>query len=261
MKISGNGISATPAVFRSLFKVVDAMAAGSMPRPPYQTDRREFWMPSFCRWLRRAAPVLGALLTATASPGAPVAARVAGTSAQETIVFLRHGEKPEAGLGQLDCKGLNRSLALPAVLSVQFGRPDAIFAPNPSKQKDDSGALYDYVRPLATIEPTAIADGLPVDTTFGYDDIDALQAALALPQYRNAMIFVAWEHKQIVKLTKALLKANGGDAKMVPKWPGSDFDGLYVVRIKRTDGQTSAAFERRSENLEGQPDTCPSPAG
>ena len=32
---------------------------------------------------------------------------------RETIVFMRHGEKPPEGLGQLDCQGLNRALALP----------------------------------------------------------------------------------------------------------------------------------------------------
>jgi len=31
----------------------------------------------------------------------------------ETIVFLRHGEKPQRGLGQSTCQGLNRVLALP----------------------------------------------------------------------------------------------------------------------------------------------------
>ena len=34
----------------------------------------------------------------------------------ETIVCIRHGEKPLLGLGQLTCKGLNRALALPQVL-------------------------------------------------------------------------------------------------------------------------------------------------
>ena len=38
--------------------------------------------------------------------------------AAETIVFVRHGEKPEAGLGQLNCQGLNRALALPSVITV-----------------------------------------------------------------------------------------------------------------------------------------------
>jgi hypothetical protein len=32
--------------------------------------------------------------------------------AAETIVFVRHGEKPQDGFGQLNCQGLNRALAL-----------------------------------------------------------------------------------------------------------------------------------------------------
>jgi len=40
----------------------------------------------------------------------------AATSATETIVLVRHAEKPEPHpIGQLDCQGLNRALALPAV--------------------------------------------------------------------------------------------------------------------------------------------------
>jgi hypothetical protein len=70
----------------------------------------------------------------------------------ETLVFVRHGEKPAEGLGQLSCKGLNRSLALPAVIAAKFGKPDAIFAPDPGQQKNDGGHPYYYVRPLATIE-------------------------------------------------------------------------------------------------------------
>ena len=53
--------------------------------------------------------------------------------AAETIIFLRHGEKPEEGLGQLNCRGLNRALALPPVVErlataagKQLGDPIAI---------------------------------------------------------------------------------------------------------------------------------------
>jgi hypothetical protein len=28
----------------------------------------------------------------------------------KTIVFVRHGEKPQGGFGQLNCQGLNRAL-------------------------------------------------------------------------------------------------------------------------------------------------------
>ena len=81
--------------------------------------------------------------------------------AVETILLVRHGEKPDKGLGQLDCQGLNRALALPPIIAKTFGRPSAIFAPDPSQQMEDDGVSYDYVRPLATIEPTAIFLGCP----------------------------------------------------------------------------------------------------
>jgi hypothetical protein len=84
----------------------------------------------------------------------------------ETIVLVRHGEKPAAGLGQLTGKGLNRALALPSLLVGRYGKPDFIYAPNPSVQlydnREHSGPLYSYVRPLATIESTAIRLGLPM---------------------------------------------------------------------------------------------------
>ena len=53
----------------------------------------------------------------------------------ETIVLIRHGEKPVEGLGQLNCQGLNRALALPFVIEKLFGKPDAVFAPDPAQSK------------------------------------------------------------------------------------------------------------------------------
>src|SRR6516164_5807366 len=125
-------------------------------------------------------------------------------TAKETIVFVRHGEKPPQGLGQLDCRGLNRALTLPTVIQKSFGKPDAIFAPNPSDQKSDEGEHYDYVRPLATIEPTAIAFGMPVNAQIGYDDIKGLRKALETPAYRDALVLVGWEHKMIGAIAREL---------------------------------------------------------
>ncbi len=213
-------------------------------------------MPTFNRRLR-LAPVCAVFCLAAPLALAGVAL-AAAPAKDETIVFLRHGEKPDAGLGQLSCKGLNRALALPAMLSQQFGRPDAVFAPDPSKRKDDSGVSYDYVRPLATIEPTAIAAGLPVDTTYGYDEISGLQAALSKPAYRSSLVFVAWEHKQIYDLVAKLLKDNGGNPAAMPeKWKGKDFDGLYVVKIDRSAAKPTATFELKTEGLDGVAEGCP----
>ncbi len=203
--------------------------------------------------------VTASLLTLASFASVSPLASAAETETQ-TIVFMRHGEKPEAGLGQLSCQGLNRSLALPPVLTKLFGRPAAIFAPDPSKRKEDSGTSYDYIRPLATIEPTAIALGLPVDTSFGYEDIDDLKAELKKPAYAGKLIFVAWEHKQIVDLARELMSENGGDKKAVPKWHGKDFDSLYVLRIGGVKAGSGATFEKMAEGLDGQPQACPQPA-
>ncbi len=179
-------------------------------------------------------------------------------AADETIVFLRHGEKPAAGLGQLDCQGLQRAMHLPAVLKQTFGKPTAIFAPNPSVKKDDSGVSYDYVRPLATIEPTAVVFSLPVNTDFGLKDTAGLLKALTAPQYADGVLFVAWEHHLALSAVKDLLKQYGADSTQVPKWKSDDFDSLYVVHLTpQANGGKQASFELKHQGLNDLPKTCP----
>jgi hypothetical protein len=176
----------------------------------------------------------------------------------ETIVLIRHGEKPPAGLGQLDCRGLNRALALPGIIAARFGRPAALFAPDPGGRKPDGSGTYYYIRPLATIEPTAVALGMPVDTGFRFDDVTGLERALVQVNYHRDVVLAAWEHKQIVVLAKQLMAANGGDASKVPAWAQTDFDGIYVVRIAWST-PPSASFRRLQEGLNDLPATCPAP--
>jgi len=180
----------------------------------------------------------------------------------ETIVFLRHGEKPPRGLGQLAPQGLNRALALSTVLPAKFGRPDFLFAPDPAMTKaSDGGTGYDYIRPLATIEPTAIALGMPVQTPFGYDQVGKLEAELSAPKYAGSLIFVAWEHRYGQKAAADLVRQFGGDPAQVPRWPGADFDSLYVVRITRAAGRpASVTFEHDHEGLDGQSKAMPTAA-
>lgn len=182
---------------------------------------------------------------------------VAGSGAPqvETIVCLRHGEKPPGGLGQLSCRGLNRSLALPKVLLGKYGAPEFIFAPNPSEKVD--GAKYFYVRPLATIEPTAIRCGLPVNTEFGYLEIEGLENELAKPKYGNATVFVAWEHGLLDEFAKNLVRHNGGNTKTVPPWRGDEYDMIFVFKITRENGQKKFSFSVDREGLNGLSNDCP----
>jgi hypothetical protein len=182
--------------------------------------------------------------------------------AAETIVFVRHGEKPEGGFGQLNCQGLNRALALPSVIAKSFGRPEGIFAPNPSLPKEDAGKLYDYVRPFATIEPTAIQFGLPVDLSVAFDDRKGLQTVLEAHRApdRNVLLLVAWEHHQIAPIVRALLAAHGAEAETindVEDWKSDDFDSIYIVTIRQRGETIKANFNHGHEGLNGQPTACP----
>jgi hypothetical protein len=174
--------------------------------------------------------------------------------ADTTLVMLRHGEKPAAGLGQLDCQGLNRALALPDVLLAKFPKPAALFAPDPGVAAKDHGSAYNYIRPLATIEPTAIRLGMPVDTRWGLTSLAPLSAELLAPAHANQTLYIAWEHNLIVQLARGLMTKRGADPAQVPDWGDTDFDSLYVVTLKSDGG---AGFRIEHEGLNGQSTRCP----
>ena len=178
------------------------------------------------------------------------------TPTTETLVFFRHGEKPAGGLGQITCQGLRRALALPDVLARQFGAPQFLFAPNPVPKVNDAAGSFYYVRPLATIEPTAIRLGMPVNAQYGYTDIAALQTELTSTAYASATVFVSWEHLKLQELVQNLMNAYGSGV-IVPAWPSTDYDSIYVVRLTNSGGTITAQFEHDFEGLDGLPTTCP----
>ena len=176
----------------------------------------------------------------------------------ETIVFLRHGEKPSGGLGQLTCQGLNRALALPSLLITKFGKADYVFAPAPEgKITEDGLRQFDYIRPLATIEPTAIRLGLPVCTDFRFKDIASLQNELTKQQYHKALIFVAWEHYELARMARNFVGAFGGNPADVPDWPTDDYDSLYVLQISNTGAKKVISFSHDHEGLTHLSRDCP----
>jgi len=175
--------------------------------------------------------------------------------AEETIVFFRHGEKPSSGLGQLTCQGLNRALALPTLLLGRYGTPDFLYAPNPTAKITDPGGSFYYVRPLATIEPTAIRAGRSVNTSVGYSNVSGLEALLINTAKANDTIFVAWEHTYLQQTVQDLMNRYGGGVS-VPAWASTDYDSLYVLHVDYTAGVT-AQFHHDQEGLNGQAASCP----
>jgi hypothetical protein len=192
-----------------------------------------------------------------AQTNSALSAKISGQTV-ETIVSFRHGEKPPGGLGQLTCRGLNRALALPTVLFEKYGFPQFVFAPNPTQKVDGKDHdEYFYVRPLATIEPTAIRYGLPVNTQFGYKEINGLETELQKSEYHNATIFIAWEHGLLDDFVKDLVKTYGGNPAQVPAWPSDDYDSIFLVKIARSGAGASVAFTIDHEGLDHLSDTCP----
>ncbi len=197
--------------------------------------------------------VAGTLATAKFSSTAVAATTVSGT---ETLVFMRHGEKPSGGYGQLTCQGLQRALALPPVLTSRYGNARYVYAPNPAVMIPDSAGSFYYVRPLATIEPTAVKLGLPVNTQYGYSDISGLQSALVNSSYANSTIYIAWEHLYLQQLVQDLMNTYGGGVT-VPAWSSTDYDSLYVVRLTYGNGTITAQFTHDYEGLNNLSTSCP----
>jgi hypothetical protein len=140
---------------------------------------------------------------------------------------------------------------------AKFGKPAFIFAPNPQQQVNDKGQLYDYIRPLATIEPMAIQLGLPVNTQFGFREIKRLQHELTQARYQDALVFVAWEHALLAQVAKRLVVQGGGDPSAVPEWGDDDFDSIYIVKLTRLKGRLAVSFTRDREGLDNSPEFNP----
>jgi hypothetical protein len=192
---------------------------------------------------------------ASAAFGSTAVTASVQTATTGTLVFLRHGEKPAGGYGQLTCQGLQRALALPPVLANLYGSPQYVFAPDPAAQVPDAAGSFYYVRPLATIEPTAIRYGLPVNTQFGYADIAGLQSTLLSGPYVSSTVFIAWEHLEAQQIVQNIMNRYGGGVT-VPAWPSGDFDSLYVVRLTNTGGFITAQFVHDYEGLNNLPTAC-----
>lgn len=218
-------------------------------------------LPSFFRRYRPAlfsVPLVvgGVLLTFEA-----LESRAQPVDGTQTLVFLRHAEKPGEGLGQLNCQGLNRALDLATLLPEKFGPADYVFAANPSREVEEGSNdnAYSYIRPLMTISPSAIKLGLPVNTDFGANDTGDLADELLQDKYRNATVYTAWSHGYLPELINTVAgKALGEKRTITDDWDGEDFDSLYVLTLTWHDGKASLLSRNYKQGLDNGDLACPS---
>jgi hypothetical protein len=178
----------------------------------------------------------------------------------QTLVFLRHAEKPEGGLGQLNCQGLNRAIDLSTLLPEKFGKADYVFAANPTRNVEE-GELdnsYSYIRPLMTISPAAIKLGLPVNIEFSANDTSDLARELLEDKYHDSTIYTAWSHGYLPELiNKVAGKAVGEKQNITEDWAGNDFDSLYVLTLTWHNGKASLQSHSYKQGLDHGKETCP----
>ena len=214
------------------------------------------------RFKHRACVTLPALLAASAlllslESSESRAQPVDGT---QTLVFLRHAEKPAGGLGQLNCQGLNRAIDLSTLLPEKFGKADYVFAANPTRNVEE-GELdnsYSYIRPLMTISPAAIKLGLPVNIEFSANDTSDLARELLADKYHNSTIYTAWSHGYLPELiNKVAGKAVGEKQQITDDWASGDYDSLYVLTLTWHNGKASLQSHSYKQGLDHGKETCP----
>ncbi|SDZ61325.1 histidine phosphatase family protein [Pseudomonas sp. NFIX28] len=178
----------------------------------------------------------------------------------QTLVFLRHAEKPAGGLGQLNCQGLNRAIDLASLLPEKFGKANYVFAANPTRNVEE-GELdnsYSYIRPLMTISPSAIKLGLPVNIEFSANDTSELADELLHDRYHNSIIYTAWSHGYLPELiNKVAREAVGEKRTITDDWASNDFDSLYVLTLTWQNGKATLDSRSYKQGLDNGEENCP----
>ena len=210
-----------------------------------------------------------------------------------TLVLFRHGEKTlqTAENGNMSSTGQLRAQLLPARLNTLFGCPDYTIATNPSGLIPSGLNAYNYVRPAATIEPTATTLGFPLWMPYGASNPQWLAhdlltnsefAPTSLVNTKTA--FIAWEHNNIVLMTNYITNGdipipalpdipagipgmsvdgtgetvtlNGAVYNCEPlptiPWPECDYDSIWVLNIHNGNHVCYIHLYEELDNLQYQ---------
>jgi hypothetical protein len=153
--------------------------------------------------------------------------------ANNTVLIIRHSEKPESGTG------LTQMGEARARLYVKYFQPfqeeglsvpvDSLYAGADSEKSH---------RPRLTLEPLSKATGLPLHLKIGTKDSEALVLELKTEAHGRHPL-IAWRHGDM----PALLTAFGASPeKLLPngQWPDDVFDWVVVLTMG-PDGKLSSA--------------------
>ena len=155
----------------------------------------------------------------------------------KVVVLMRHAEEPpeEADSPDLSKAGRRRAEQLAKYIVRTFGEPDFLFAAEPRSSS---------VRAYLTLRPLADATGLIIDGNYESRDFAQLASKLLHdPRFDDALIVVAWTHKELPTLASAL----GASRKSFPEqWEEDVYDVCYEFSWARTRPQPKVRRIRQS---------------
>ncbi len=167
--------------------------------------------------------------------------------AQDSVIIIRHGEKPKKG-DNLNCKGLNRAIALPRALEGKFAVPEYVYV-----CKLTEGKATKHSRMFETVVPLATKYNLHINTKFEKTDSTGVAKEikdLITKNHKKGNVLLVWEHHNIMPITRGL----GVPKSQVPVWADDDYDSIWIITGA---GTKNAKLTVTSEGLNGVSEICP----
>lgn len=184
--------------------------------------------------------------TITVRGGVDGAVVPATANSNETLYIVRHAEAHPQGYwsdNEYVGAGQWRALDLPSALRGKM-TPDQVWSADPATftvgTVSDSGEHYwSTLAPALTVEPYAIANGLPLNLASSLDltspslPRDTSDFFFTGGAFSNHTVLLGWMYVQTTQLITALLASyfpNGG-APAAPVWSATDYDSIWIVTL------------------------------
>ena len=173
----------------------------------------------------------------------------ANINKNETIYLVRHAEAHPHGYwsdNNYVGAGQWRALNLPYALLGKIA-PDQVWSLDPAQSSVGTISAaglsqWSSVAPALTVQPYAIANGLPFNLVSAIDTgLSSAPASLSNffftgNTFSNHKLLVGWMYTQNPMIVNALLSSyfpNGG-APTAPAWSPLDYDSMWVIKIDAT---------------------------
>ena len=198
--------------------------------------------------------------------GNPGATIPPGVNTNETLYIVRHADAHPLEFwsdGNYICAGQWRALDLPNVLRGKIS-PDEVYSSDPAQTSPGTeGFSWSGVAPGLTVEPYAIANGLPYGLAASYD-VTAAQPASDFfftgGGFTNHSVLLGYSYQLIAPMVNSLIGsyfAPAASPTTAPPWPADDYDTIWTVTLDGAGNLTVNNSMCEGIDSAKLPATCP----